>query len=345
MADIYRQLYPWTSLNQFVEQIKGTIAYKSPDSSLIAIIKPFGVGTYTVDDRNHSKQNQDKILYRLSGRPRYCLQDALEPLSQELNSKEPYQVIKSIDRYMSGLVLISNNYEKHRADFLRSLATSRINRQPFYGLRAITHGYPIIRGNKIVERVGVEEIEVDELGDYKEPVIVQNPSTAFKLRKSQSKRVFQVELEVKQINREYSSAYVTLYTSGLRGDFARCYISSKTSFILGDVRFSKRIREILGKPIQVSAFKSSHRYDDTYEPLNRKLRDLLGVSSNSAIPLMLDHHELRLKNFFRKPKEDLLIRSPYMPLHFAETAARLFDLNDADGSSSNDNNDDNNNKV
>ena len=322
MHEIYRNLYPWTSLNQFVEILKSTIAYKSPDNSLIAINKPFGVGTYTVRDSNTNKQNQDKIYSQLAGQPKYCLVDALKPLADEFRVKQPYQVIKSIDRYVSGLVLLTSDLKQHQANFKRSMAASRINRQPSYGFRAITSGYPLINGQKILERVGVELVEVDELGDHKEPIIVTKPGSSF-IRKVPTKKIFQVELDVKQVNREFSTSLLHLYVSNMSWDFPRCYISSKTSFILGDVRFSKRIRQILGKTIQVSAFKSSYLYNDDYEPLNIKLRDRLGVSRNASIPLMLDLHAMRLKGFDREHKEDLLIESPFMPAHFAMTAERL----------------------
>lgn len=329
IAEIYRNLYPWRNLNQFVEVIKSTIVYKSEDNSVIAINKPFGVGTHTVHDNNTTKQNQDRILYQLYGSPRYCIQDALKPLSDELGSEIPYQVLKGIDRYMSGLTLLTTNLAGDRIRFKNAIAGSRASQTPPFGFRAITSGYPLIPNDKIKEKVGIELVEVDELGDYKEPLIVNNPSRRFQVRNTRSVDCFQVELEVKKVNKELSTALVELFVSKLGWDFARCYISSKTSFILGDVRFSKRIREVFGKPIQVSAFKSSHRYEDGYEPLNIKLRKVLGVRANNSVPLMLDHHILRLKNFNRKsPNKDLIIRSTQMPLHFAATADKFNLLQD-----------------
>lgn len=323
LAQIYRNLYPWSSLSQFVDQLVSTIAYKSHDNSLIALNKPFGVGTYTAIDKNVNKTNQDKLLYQLSGHPRYCLQDALDSISQEFKSPAPYQVLKGIDRYVSGLVLITNDYKKHRQNFERSISTSRINKCPPYGFRAITSGYPLIKSDRIWERVGCELIEIDELGDYKEPIICANPGFSFKKKKA-NKKMFQVEMVIKKISQQYSTSLVEIYVSNMSWDIVRCYISSKTSFILGDVRFSRRIREVLGKGIQVSAFRSSHRFDDNYEPLSSELRKVLGVSKNATIPLMLDLHELRLKNYCRKEKDrDLIIRSPHMPLHFAATAQIL----------------------
>ena len=323
LAHIFRNLYPWSSLSQFVDQLVSTVAYKSDDNSLIALNKPFGVGTFTAKDNNVKKTNQDKLLYELSGHPRYCLQDALDSLTQEFNSPSPYQVLKGIDRYMSGLVLITNNHKLHGQNFKRSISSSRINRCPPYGFRAITSGYPLIKSDRIWERVGCELVEIDELGDHKEPIISPNPGSSFKgLRPN--KKMFQVEMVIKKISQQYSTSLVEVYVSNMSWDIVRCYISSKTSFILGDVRFSRRIREVLGKGIQVSAFRSSHRFDDNYEPLSLELRKVLGVSKNATIPLMLDLHELRLKNYCRKAKDrDLIIKSSHMPLHFAATAKVL----------------------
>lgn len=327
--DIYRNLYPWSDLNQFFDIIKGTIAYVSPDKALIAINKPFGVGTFTAEDLNTKKQNVDRLLYKIPGRPRYCLLDILKPLADEFKSPTPYTVIKGIDRYMSGLVLLTNDPDTYQPRFKKAIASGRINKQPPYGLRAITSGYPLLNKNKIYEKVAVDLIEIDELGEFKEPLILPHVTNRHKKNHEHDKTTFQAELEIKKINREYSTSLVELYVSKLAWDFPRCYISSKTSFILGDVRFSKRIREILGRPIQVSAFRSSHRYDDSYEPLNSKLRNRLGVYKNASIPLMLDLHAIRLKGFDRtQERRDLVIKSPYMPVHFALTAERLNLLDD-----------------
>lgn len=314
--------------------IKGTIAYKSEDNSLIAINKPFGVGTYSVLDSNTRKQNQDKFLYQLQGSPRYCIADVLKPLADEFKSKEPYETIKGIDRYLSGLILISNKHEEHRKDFLRSLGSSRVSKLPPYGFRAITYGVPTIRTDRIYEKVGIELTEVDELGDHSEPMIVEISPTFKHHKKPQRLRSFQAELIVKETNREYSTALLELFVSKLLWDFPRCYIASKTSFILGDVRFSKRIGKVLGKQVQISPLKSSGRYEKGVEPLDEKLKKILGVHKNCQIPLMLDLYKLRLKDFHKKSKHeanrDLIIESPYTPLHFAATAEILKLVDDSD---------------
>lgn len=329
LLQVYQNLYPWRSLNDFVTQLKSTIAYKSQDNSLVALNKPFGVGVFKVLDANGSKQNADRILSNVAGSPKYCLSDALDPLTQEFNSPREYTILKGIDRYMSGLTLITND-EKHKEHFKRATATSRINRHPPFGFRAITNGYPTIPSDRIYESVGMELMEVDELGDYKEPIISMNPGSTF--QRKANRKMYQAELVVKKINREISASLVEMYTSNLMWDFPRCYISSKTAYILGDVRFSRRIREVLGKRMQVSAFKASGRYDDMYEPLGSTISSLLGVKKNNQIPLMLDLNCLRLKNYYKRSKEDLIIQSPYMPLHFALTAKRLNLIDDVEES-------------
>jgi hypothetical protein len=324
LKQIYANLYPWTSLDQFVNQLVDTVAHKSDDNSLLAVNKPFGVGTYTTYDLNTKKTNQDRILSTVPGQARYCLKDALQPLADHFRSPKPYQVLKSIDRYASGLVLLTNDLNKYKVNFTRSQRFTKINSCPPYGYRAITCGYPTTKSLNSFERIGCELVEVDELGDHKEPVLSPNPGWSFK-GKHKHKDLFQVELNIKKIDRESSTSLVEVYVSKVKWDFVRCYISSKTSFILGDVRFSKRIREILGKRIQVSAFRSNHKFEDSYEPLSSELQKILGVERNSSVPLMLDHHELRLRNFWgsKSREKDLIIKSPYVPLHFAATACRL----------------------
>lgn len=320
LSKIYQNLYPWNSLDEFVQQLKSTIAYRSPDNSLIALNKPFGVGSYKVLDPNQTKQNPDRLLTDLTGSPKYCLTDALDSLAKSFNSPNKYFIIKGIDRYTSGLTLIAND-KKHADNFARSVRACRATMTPLYGFRAITVGYPKTGMKPIIEKVGMQQIEVDELGDYKEPIIQSNPGSTFHKRKD--KKIFRVEMNVKSINQKISTALVEIFVSNNSWDFPRCYISSKTAFILGDVRFGRRIREVLGKRVQVSAFKSSGLYDDSYEPLNEVLISTLRVQKNNKIPMMLDHHCLRLKYFDKKTKEDLIISSPYTPLHFAATAECL----------------------
>lgn len=324
LKQIYGNLYPWTNLSEFAGQIIETIAYKSEDSSLLAINKPFGVGTYTKHDLNTKKTNQDRVLSAVVGSPHYCINDALKPLADHLKSPKPYQVLKSIDRYASGLVLITNDLERHRTNLIRSQSFTKINKAPPYGFRAITCGYPTTKSVNLFEQVGCELVEVDELGDHKEPVLSEKPGWSFK-GKYKHKDTFQVEFAVKKIDKESATSLLEIFVSKTKWDFVRCYVSSKTSFILGDVRFSKRIREILGKRIQISAFRSNHKFEDSYEPLSDELQRILGVKKNSSIPLMLDHHELRLRNYWgRKSLEkDLIIKSHCVPLHFTATAHRL----------------------
>jgi len=320
LSEIYRCLYPWRSIDEFVSQLQSSIAYKSPDNSLVALNKPFGVGTYTVLDTNTKKQNPDKSLSGLSGHPKYCLSDALEPLSDILGSPKKYEIIKGIDRYCSGLVLITNN-DDHVNNFRRATAASRIHKWPPFGFRAITNGYPTLSSDKIHETVGVERVEIDELGDHKEPIISANKGSTY--RRNPNRKAIQAELIVKKVNKELSCSMVELYTSNLGWDFTRLYISSKTAFILGDVRFSRRIKKVLGKRIQLSGYQSTARYDDSYEPLDEMLSSALQVKKNNQIPLMLDHHCLRLKYFDKKTKEDLLIVSEHTPLHFLATGQCL----------------------
>lgn len=324
LKNIYSNIYPWRTLPQFVEQLVNTLAYKSEDSSLIAIHKPFGVGVHNAKDENNKKQNQDKLSLLLQGSPKYSIDDALPHLTEALNLKQPLHVVKSIDRYSSGLVLLSND-PMMKTRVQKSLDYSRCLSEPSIGTRALTYGIPTIPGDSISERVGVELLEVDELGDYKEPVVYKTPSRKFRQRMDNDKKSFIAKLEIKGTNKELAVSYVELLVSKLKWDFPRCYISSKTSFILGDVRFSKRIKEILGKQMQVAAFKSSVGYDDNFEPLNDKLRHHLGVSKNASIPLMLDVHAIYLRHFGRKKDKDkdLIIQSPYVPMHFAATAERL----------------------
>lgn len=327
-TQIYQNIYPWKNSHEFATVIINAIAYKSKDNSLIAINKPYGVGTYLREDAAH-KRNQDKLLSKVPGQPKYCLTDALQPITDLLNSKEPYQILKSQDRYVSGLVLLSNDLDRHKKLLIRSLAASRVANKPPYGYRAITCGYPKFTNDSLFERVGIKLLEVDELGDHKEPIIV-DLTNSIRNKKIQDTKAVQFNLQVEKINKDLAVSLLNIDTTSNMWDSVRCYLSSKTAFVLGDVRFSRRIRELMGKKIQVSAIRTSHNYDAS-DPLNEKVKEALGVRYNSQLPLMLDLNRIRLQAFEggRGKRRELLIESPVMPAHFAY-AARCLNLMDHD---------------
>lgn len=308
----YKQVFPWKSLNDLVDILHGNIAYQ--DKNFVILDKPWGLGLHKANVRVH-KKNADIIEWVGNfGNPKFCLMDAMPLLCEKLNLPN-LQLIQSLSRFDSGLLVfgkhpqagrILNKYKK------RALTTNR----PYINYVAICRGSPSIPGGFIQEKVCLRMLEIDELGDYKEPVIVYNASQ--RSREKFKMKTSIMSMKVLDVNKQLATSLVEIRTNKTLHDFIRAYAASKASFILGDVKFAKRVKEILGVPVELSP-KLAGR--DGYEPLHFKVLQRLSVQSNSNIPLLSHMYKLNLYGDSRS--EDVEIRCNNLPLHFDWTLQKL----------------------
>lgn len=308
----YFTLYPWKSLDDFARILHQNKVYE--DENFIVVDKPWGVGIHEVYPKIH-KKNADIIDWASTfGDPRFCL-DQVMPLLQEKFRCPNLFIARALDRYESGLVLLGKQQESTRILRECSLRSRRGKNCYLYYL-AICRGTPNIQGKFVKENVVVRMKELDELGDHKQPVIEYNVSKSaiqkFDLMKAS------VSMQILDSNRQTATSIVEIGTSEIRKRTVRAYAASKASFILGDVVFASRVKQILGVPISITPTRPGY---DGYEPLHQKVRSRLSIPSNRSIPLLYHFHRIILQGNKKVPTIE--IQCSELPRHFTWTMEQL----------------------
>lgn len=228
---IYRHLYPWKCLQDFVNVLLKNVVYN--DGQLIAIAKPFGVGIHSpyLKVTSNIFHLLDSAIF---GDPKFCIKDGLKLLSKQLGVKK-LQVTKSSDRFMSGIVLLTTSNKTEKKVQEACLASKR-HEKSLYSFLCITKGAPIMASPFIKELVGIKLNVVNEQSKEKEPFIVYNPSRSSFIKQNNIK--VHADLRVLEYNRLLDVALVELGCTSERWKFMRTYLSSKACFILGNVEKS-----------------------------------------------------------------------------------------------------------
>ncbi|CAG2112005.1 unnamed protein product [Medioppia subpectinata] len=322
----YDQLFPWpSSLAAFSRYLADQVVYF--DRQLLAISKPWGVGIHrpqaTITDKNgHLLQ----MAYH--GSPRYCIREALEPLAALMGVKR-LTLVKSCERFTSGIILLAAD-EPTAARAQRCLRRSAALSAPAMQYLCVTKGWPTIEGGQeLTERVGIKLLELDELGDHKQPIIVPAPQLTKSMRQRRKPQADGMivkpvlcRLKTLNVNKSYGVALVELSTNITKYSFIECYLANKASFVLGDTRFSRQVQHIMGTPMSIKPTKMNYSQD--IEPLADNILKRLGVKTNGQIPVLVHHHRLTLPYYFsKKGKQDLVIECPKLPDHFQWTLQRL----------------------
>lgn len=314
----FEQMYPWRSVEDFVSRLQDGILYE--DEYIVAIDKPWGVGIHNAHPT--IKKQNDYLRDALNfGDPRFSIDDALPHLCLRLRTKQ-LTVRRSIDRFESGIILLAKD-EKGASKIDRMARYCKPNRIPFAKFWCITKGYPVIPGTLISEQITLQKIDADELAEYKEPTIV-NKKTFTKAFMKEHEHDFtsgSVEMRVLETNKEFAVALVQIATNQTKFSFVRCYAASKTSFILGDVRFAKRVRHVLGRPVTLAA--PAVPVNDNYEPLPFPVRKRLLIPANASVPLMIHLKSVKIPHYLPQ-KKDLEISTTKLPDYFDWALYRLF---------------------
>lgn len=194
--------------------------------------------------------------------------------------------------------------------------------QPFMTFWCLCRGYPVTsKSEKKIERVGIKLLEVDEFGDYKEPVILSD-FTISQMKKDDDFKVVRADCRVLDSNTKLSASLIEIACDTQKWRFVQAYAAFRTSFVLGDVRFSRRVGQLLGNPITLVPQKINTAGYSDYEPLHTKVRQKLRVARNGEIPLMIHHRKISLP-MYKSKTESLEIESRQLPPHFEWTAKSL----------------------
>lgn len=306
----FNAMYPWANLKQFVDHLEKRIIFN--DKNLIAIDKPWGVAYHKANKTLH-KPYSFETLSMIPGEPRFCMNDAL-PFLEERLQVEKLHYVKTIDRYSSGVVLLCGN-EKLKPKIQKCINRSKTHRIPLYSFQCIAQGFPAIQGDELSEKVRIKLRDLDELADYKEPIIAPEKCHKKVLDRGYLTRV---SLRIKAINKLNSASYLNVCTNQLRWNFVRCYVANKAAFVIGDLRFSANMKRILGETVieTTNSFYKNNRI----EPMNRTMLRALKVQSNRKVPLMLHLDSVYLERYEGR---DLVIKTNKLPDHFQFALERL----------------------
>ena len=235
----YKCMYPWKTKKEFTDYLYENICFN--DGKLIAIDKPWGVGIHR-SELMVTKQNANHITGASANVPKYHIDEALDHLKTRLNFQEELKVIKTIDRFSSGIILLARvNDENTQNRIKNSIARSKQLDKPMMTFYCITKGWPINIPNESVlrERIGIKLVEVDELGDYKEPIIIKAEELSRRMRKriplkdGMKVKTSIVELQILDCNKNLGVSLVEVAVNSQKWGLIQCYISQKASFIIG----------------------------------------------------------------------------------------------------------------
>ncbi|XP_074603469.1 mitochondrial mRNA pseudouridine synthase RPUSD3-like [Brevipalpus obovatus] len=307
---IYHKIYPWKNLDDFIQYLSSNVLYN--DGKIIAVHKPFGVGTYFP---NAIIKRITQIDPERFGDVRYCLKDALPGLASALGVPE-LRVGYTTDRTVSGIALLGVN-QRFQKKISRKVHVAKLFRAAPMQWLCLTSGIPNLKAPTVTEKVGIQKIVLDPRTSGKDFEIVYNPTKNF-LKKDNVKSV-RAQISILEENRSLKSAFVSINCSKTEYNFLTCYLASKQCFVLGDLRFSNRVGQVFGVPISMPP----RSFGVPREPLPKSMAKRLSVDSNRSIPLLLHQKKLCLYNY---PvwKKTVVIENPKLPNYFDWTLKQLF---------------------
>ncbi|CAF0787290.1 unnamed protein product [Brachionus calyciflorus] len=185
---------------------------------------------------------------------------------------------------------------------------------PFLKFYGITTFIPGVKKDSQVIHVKYENIHNDLLNFE-----VLNPSkNEFKTNKVLS---YQIEHEIVDVNKDLNVALVRFNTSWHYGD-GILYYSIKNLFpILGDHRYSPRVKTILGKPVLVA---KQREFKPSTQVLSQNILNCLQINDylRDVVPLHLQLYQINMEKKFKKQS---IVLKQQVPLqdYFKQTLKNL----------------------
>ncbi|XP_045605802.1 mitochondrial mRNA pseudouridine synthase RPUSD3 [Procambarus clarkii] len=308
---IFKLMYPWKTKLQLAEHLKSTEVYNS--GGLIALCKPYGIAQVRGVSSDSGPQTVVQIL-NSGGIPDHVpTVGATIPVLKELYGASHLEVIRSAERWSSGLMLLCTSPEL--ADKVhKSLRRSRTLQQPPLTYWAVTVSLP--QPVSAASKAACKLEYVNNIG--KVPVILKNYTQA-SLKRGEVK-LSVVEHQTLIYNKNTGAALVEVNTHSARWHFLRVWLAHSFSPILGDALYSSRVKMIAGKKLHVSPHNlTSYEPQMIPEELYSKLE--LPSQAKDMIPCHLHLAKVRLAQF-NNDKSDLII-SAQPPDFFMWTCRQL----------------------
>lgn len=245
---LYKKLYPWEDSKEMAEHLKNTEVYNF--DGLIALNKPYGIAQKAVG----ATSKQKTIVETLSSGSIPAHIPAMTqvlPHLKSLYAAEHLEIIKSTERWSSGLILLSTS-PKVTEKVQKCLRRSKVEGQPVTAYQAVTVGLPV--PVKIATKVGTQLEYIHNVGHV--PVIVKKFSnTSVKLKKV---RPAVVEHRALVYNKELDTSLLEVKTQVSKWHFLRVWLAHCYSPVLGDHLYSGRVRKLLSRRTQVSPHNVSN---------------------------------------------------------------------------------------
>ncbi|XP_063585691.1 mitochondrial mRNA pseudouridine synthase Rpusd3-like [Penaeus indicus] len=317
---VFKRLYPWQSKKELALHLKSSEVYN--DGGLIALCKPYGISQ--ASDHEMRKEGSKTLVQTLAsgGVPDQVpsIGRAI-PVLKELYNVDHLEVVKSTERWSSGLILLSTNptvTEKVKKCFRSSQALQ----QPHMTYWAVTCGMP--RPVTVAKKVPFGLEHVPNTGHV--PVI-KKAYTKGDIKRGKTKLAI-VEHVTKMFSKESDMSLVEVNVHVTKNHFLRVWLAYSYSPVLGDHFYGGRVKTIAGKKVLVdvqnlTSYVPQTLPDDTFSRLN------LLNKAVEMIPCHLHLTKLRLSRF-KKDNSDLVITAP-PPDHFVWTCRQLGLMTDDEG--------------
>ena len=194
---------------------------------------------------------------------------------------------------------------------------------PFAKFWCITKGYPVIPGNFISEQITLKKIDVDELADYKEPIIVNKRSFTNRFRKDHEHGLHCWGSGDASLGDEPGICCLSGGDQHKPDEVQFCPMlcSFKDLFHSGRYAICKARPPRAGTADHTGTHQSSLTI--IMSPLSFPLRKRLLIPQNSAVPLMIHLKSIKIPKYGPK-RSDLEITTRKLPEHFDWSLYRLF---------------------
>lgn len=309
----YKTLYPWDSAHEFSNYLLTCVEYNK--DGLLVLNKPFGIKIHGHDKPGARPKSDLQFIKPSVPQCDYTIEDALPVLQEHFNLPN-LSIVKSAEKYTSGVVLLSSS-DKVTKKLQKSFNLAKHHKKPHLVHWAVTLGYPVVPYRK--EKVGIKFVEKG-INGKQQPVLDTEITKA--ARKKKKVYPVNVESRVISVNTELSTSLVEIASSSVRYHFLRVYASSRVAPILGDILYGSRMKTLFGVPVKTQLSDSS---ESGFEPFPRKMSEILylptGTSGQLMIPTMLHLRSIVLPDYCQKDKDFTV--TVKLPTHFQWTVERL----------------------
>lgn len=308
---VYNRLHPWQSPQELAEYLRSTEVYNK--DGLIALNKPYGIGMKKTD-RSKATEPQTTVETLNMGitPPDTPAMSQVLPLLQEQYAAYHLEIVKSTERWSSGLMLLSTS-PKLTEKVQKCLRRSKAMSQPAMTYRAITVGLP--NPTSVATKVATKLEYVHNTG--KVPVIVKTYSMS--AAKAGMVKPVRVEHKLLQFNDKLDASLLEIKAQVSKWHFLRVWAAHCYSPVLGDHMYSGRVKALMGRKILVSPHNACLKPQKLPDNLYSKLA--LPAESAEIVPCHLHLSTISLCQF-NKDKTDLLLCAA-APEHFMWTCKQL----------------------